>query len=182
MGVKNIKAVMFNKKAEKNANEVLVSLEIKSNDVIADLGSGGGFFTFEFAKITEPDGKVYAVDTNNELLAYIREQRKEKQLSNIETIVADEKNANIPKNSCDLIFLRNVFHHIVDPVLYFQGLKESLKPSGRIVIIEWKPGVSHHGHGASQEQICDCLRSAGYSHLKSFDFLEKQTFNIFQRP
>lgn len=180
MSVSNMKAAMFNKKAKPDAEQVLKSLEIKSDDIIADIGSGGGFFTFEFAQITAPKGKVYAVDTNNELLAYIKKHQQERHLTNIQTIAASEKNANLPKNSCDLMFLRNVFHHIPEPVTYFRSLSGGLKPSGRIAIIEWKPGEAHHGHGTTGEEIIVVMTDAGYNHTKSFDFLDKQTFNVFQ--
>ena len=174
----NIKAEMFNKKAEKHSKEVLENLGIRAGDVIADLGSGGGFFTFEFAKRTGPDGKVYAVDTDQGLLSYIQSQQKKKQLQNITTVNADDNDPKLPE-SCDLVFLRNSFHHIPDPAAYFQNLKKYIKPDGRVAIIDWKPGASHHGHTATEDEIRTVMQDAGFQNTQSFDFLEKQFFNIF---
>ena len=178
MAVKNMRAAMFNKRAEKNADKIAATLDIKAGDVIADLGSGGGFFTFMFAGITGPSGKVYAVDTDTGLLAYIEKNRKEHK--NIETVSADEDDPNLPAASCDFVFLRNVFHHIPEPTAYFQRLKKSLKPNGRIAIVEWNPDASPHRHGLTGEQIQGIMLKAGYRVVKSPDFLEKQSFNIFQ--
>ncbi|MDD5016878.1 MAG: class I SAM-dependent methyltransferase [Eubacteriales bacterium] len=180
MDVSNMRAAMFNQKAEKDADKVIESLGISAGNVIADLGSGGGFFTFEFAKVTGAGGKIYAADTDDGLLAHIKNQQYKKQLANIETIKSADNNANLPQNSCDLVFLRNVFHHIADPVTYFRGLKKNLKKGGHIAVIEWKPGASHHGHGATEEEILGIMLSAGYQRTQSFDFLDKQSFNIFQ--
>ena len=177
MNLSKMRADMFNKKAQIDADTVLQSLNISNGDVIADLGAGGGYFTLLFAELT-PKGLVYAVDVNASFLAYIQEQQK-KSIKNIQTVLADNDDAHIPEKSCDLIFLRNVFHHIPDPARYLSRLKASLKPGGRVTIIEWKPGASHHGHSATQNQITDIMVNAGLKHCQSFDFLPKQTFNIY---
>ncbi len=181
MNSANLRAAMFNKNAKPYAGKVLKSLNINTGDVIADIGSGGGFFTFEFAKITSPKGKVFAIDTNSKLLAYMESRKAKQKLENIQTVIADEKSSKLPENSCDLIFMRNVFHHIEEPVTYLHNLGKALVPNGRIAIIEWKPGASHHGHGTTGTQIIDIMTKAGYRHIQSYDFLDKQSFNIFEK-
>ena len=179
MTLHKMQAKMFNRRAHEGADEVILNLQIQNGDVIADLGSGGGYFTFLFACLT-PQGLVYAVDTNADFLDYIWEQQQEKGIENIKTVIADNNDPHLPEKSCDLIFLRSVFHHIPDPARYFSRLKASLKMGGRLAVVEWKPGASHHGHSATQNKITDIMTHAGLKHCRSFDFLPKQTFNIFQ--
>ena len=73
--------------AKKDSQLVLNSLSIRPGAIIADIGSGGGYFTFEFVKRTGAGGKIFAVDTNQALLAHIENAIKNKRLDNIKTIM-----------------------------------------------------------------------------------------------
>lgn len=169
---------MFNSGAMKTSAAVLQRIDIKAGDVIADIGSGGGFFVFEFAKRTGPEGIVFAADTDASLLKFINEQKHRKRLFNIVTINAAEENPKLLA-PCDLIFMRDVFHHLLNPESYFIRLKDSLKPDGKVVIIDWKP-EAREGHGTLEQCIKGIMQSAGYSLLESYDFLRDQSFNIFK--
>jgi arsenite methyltransferase len=184
MGLSGIWAIMLNNRAKKDASRVLESLQIKTGDVIADVGSGGGHFTLEFAKKVGKDGRVFAVDTNRKLLDYIDAKLQTQQIRNVVTVIGGEKGFALPNSSCDLMFMRNVFHHISDPVPYFQNIRVNLNPEGRIAIIEWRPGAKgsyaiHTGHCTPEPEICKVMEAAGFRHLGAFGFLEKQSFNIF---
>jgi arsenite methyltransferase len=172
-----INAEMFNRGAMKDSSSVLQKLNIKEGSVVADIGSGGGFFAFEFARRTGPDGIVLAVDKDASLLSYINGQKQKKRLFNIVTVTAKEDDPRL-FTKCDLIFMRDVFHHIGNPEEYYTELKESLKPDGRLAIIDWKP-EAHNGHGTSEEQIKRVMSVAGYRISESYDFLGTHSFNIF---
>ncbi len=184
MGLTGIWAVMLNKRAKKDSRHVLDSLEIGTGEVIADIGSGGGLFVFEFAERIGSGGKVFAVDTNKALLSRLEKMLQKQQIENVETLLGNEDGCPLPKSSCDLIFMRNVFHHIANPVLYLRNVKESLKSGGRLAIIEWSPDmrrnyISRAGHCTPEGEIRRVMQEAGLGHLKTLDFLEGQSFNIF---
>lgn len=178
-------AVMLNNRAKKDSQRVLDNLEIHPGDIIADIGSGGGNFTFEMAKLTGSQGKVLAADTNEKLLAYVENTAKKKQLHNIERVICSEGGCPLSKESCDLIFMRNVFHHIKNPVSYFAKLRASIKPGGRIAVIDWKDTgrgfVGRAGHAAPEEEIHRVLQEAGFLHLKSLNILNAQSFNLYRK-
>ncbi|WP_252217159.1 methyltransferase domain-containing protein [Clostridium sp. VAP41] len=180
MNLTSIRASMINYRAKKGSDEVIKKLEIKKGDIIGDIGSGGGLFTFKFSKVVGSDGKVFAVDTNQKLLAHINELMKHNQIQNIETLLSNENCCPLPGTSCDFIFMRNVFHHIINQVNYFENIKNCLNASGKIVIIEWLPGAALVGHCTKEMKIKKIMEEAGFKHLKSFDFLNKQSFNIFE--
>ena len=178
-------AVMLNNRAKKDSPKVLDSLSAHAGDIIADIGLGGGFFTFELAKLTGPGGKVFAADTNERLLSRIESIASKNQVSNVKTVLCREDSCPLQKESCDLIFMRNVLHHIKDPLLYFQKLRESIKPGGRIAVLDWKNTeggfVGRAGHCMSEAEIHNALQGAGFLHVKSLNVLDGQSFSIFQR-
>ncbi|ODS38935.1 hypothetical protein BEH94_06230 [Candidatus Altiarchaeales archaeon WOR_SM1_SCG] len=188
MQTKNkIKAKLFNKKASDPKNkpqDVLDSLRIEKGSIIADIGAGGGYFTLRFADAVGEKGKVYAIDTDHEFLEFIRKSAEEKVLDNVETVIAAGDNLNLPEGTLDLIFVRNVYHHLQNRVEYFRKLKILLKPEGRVAVIEYKPGgfFSFHaifGHYVKREVIAEEMGKAGYRVDEKFDFLPEQSFTIF---
>jgi ubiquinone/menaquinone biosynthesis C-methylase UbiE len=103
---------------------------------IADIGAGGGYFSLRFAEAVGSKGKVYAIDTNQGFLNFIESNAAGKKLGDIITIIAAEDRLDLPKESLDFVFMRNITHHISNRPKYFKNLKNFLKPGGKIIIIE----------------------------------------------
>ena len=185
--MKNSKAKVFNKKAsdpKSKPDQILETLALQSGQNIADIGAGGGYFSLRFANAVERKGEVYAVDTNPEFLEFIRNSAEEKGLNNIKTILTTEDKLILPEKSLDLIFMRNVYHHLPNRVEYFRNLTGILKPDGKIVIIEYKRGglFSFHRifrHYVPRETIVKEMDEAGCQLKENFDFLPEQSFTIF---
>jgi len=185
--MKNRKAEMFNRKASDPKNkpdQIVEELALQLGHNIADIGAGGGYFSLRFAEAVVNEGKVYAIDTNPDFLEFISDCTKEKGLNNVKTILATENRLDLPKKSLDLVFMRNVTHHLAERVDYFRNLIDFLKPKGKIAIIEYKKGslFSFHrifGHYVPQEIIIKEMEEAGYQLEKEFDFLPEQSFTIF---
>lgn len=170
--------------ARSRPREILGSLQIREGDAIADIGSGGGYFTLEFARMVGRTGRVYAVDNQSRNLDFIRCRSEREGLDNIVFVLATGDEVNLPEAGLDLIFARNVFHHLPTPAKYFQSLKRFLKPSGKVALIEHKPKggfsfVAMFKHSTPVEVLLREMESAGYFLAQSFDFLPEQTFNLF---
>jgi len=175
-------ADFFNRDAaapESKAEEVIRALDIKPGMQIADLGVGGGYFTLRFAQSVGREGKVYAVDINAELLEIVKSSVSKAGLKNVEYILAAEKDSMLPAKSVDLVFVRNVFHHLPDQEEYFRNIKPKLRSGGRIAIIEYKKAAYYSGHETPEEVVIDIMRKAGFRLVKRYDFLEKQSFTVF---
>jgi len=183
----NFQAKMFNKKASDPKNkpdQIIEAIALRSGQSIADIGSGGGYFSLRFAEIVGEEGRVYAVDTKPEFLEYIKNNAKEKGLDNVIPTLVSGDELDLPEKSLDLIFMRNVTHHIPNRVEYFKGLKRFLKPDGRIAIIEYKKGRSFtfrglFGHYIPKETIVREMEEAGYLLEREFNFLPEQHFTIY---
>jgi arsenite methyltransferase len=180
----NRRARMFNRKAsspKSKPDEVLKALALKSGQRVADIGAGGGYFSLRFAEAVGKEGIVYAIDTEQGLLEFIRDNAKEKGLDNIKTILAKESGLVLAEK-VDLIFTRNAYHHLSNRVEYFRALKSTLKPAGRISIIEYRRGGTFRrifGHFVPQDTIVKEMEEAGYQVTETFGFLPEQSFTIF---
>ena len=183
-----LQAKMFNKKAANPKNkpdQILNAIGLKRGQNIADIGSGGGYFSLRFAEIVGEKGKVYAIDEKQEYLDFTKRSAEEKGLHNLMVISASESGLNLSEKSLDVIFMRNVAHHISDRTAYFKGLRNHLMPGGRVVVIEYKRGkpISFRrlfGHHVTKETIVREMDEAGYSLEEEFDFLPEQHFSIFK--
>ena len=163
--------------------EIINGLKLHDGEVIGDIGAGGGFFTFEFSRKIGKEGRVYAIDTNQEALEFIDAKSKGMEYNNINTILADVNGLNLPEKM-DLFFLRNVFHHLKEPENYFKGLKPFLKDDGKIAIVDFKKKglsfIGFFGHFTKEEVMINIMDKLGYGVHEKFDFLDRQSFITFK--
>jgi ubiquinone/menaquinone biosynthesis C-methylase UbiE len=189
-GCSSFTAYVYNKSASAPKNkpdEVIRHLEIQPGMQIADLGAGGGYYTVRFAQLVGEQGKVYAVDVNENFLNIIGEEGANRGLKNIRTILANPDDSLLPEKSVDLVFVRNVYHHLPSPEKYFQALKKKLRPGGRVAIVEYrKLGffslIRIFGHYTAEEEVLETMGRAGYRLANKYEFLKKQSFTIYSSP
>lgn len=117
-------------------DDVIATLQLKPGDVVADIGAGTGAFTVPFAKAVGPSGKALAVDIWPELLDYISAKARTESVGNLQTILAKRHDPGLAENQVDVVFFHDVFHNVNDRQAYLVALAPSLKPGGRIAIIE----------------------------------------------
>jgi predicted methyltransferase len=164
------------------AERVIVSLGLESGDRVADLGSGGGYFTFLLADAVGPTGRVYAIDVAEDMNERLARIAAERGYAQVETVLAEPDDAMIPSGGVDLVFTSNTYHHIDDRETYFRKLSESLREGGRLAVIDYKDEGFMQGllgHSTDASMIQTELESAGYELVAQHDFIEKQHFLIF---
>jgi ubiquinone/menaquinone biosynthesis C-methylase UbiE len=159
--------------------DVVQALDIANGARVADLGAGGGYFTFPLADAVGPEGRVYAVDVEEASLRFIDKRARELGFRNIALILAMPDDALLPADGVDLIFTSNTYHHLTDRVAYFKSLMRHLRSAGRVAIIEYKD-TGWFGHATPKETVRREMETAGYRLVKDFDFLPKQHFQIFK--
>jgi ubiquinone/menaquinone biosynthesis C-methylase UbiE len=175
------RAWMFNYEASRSRSKpgkVLRSLNVRKGQAVADLGAGGGYFTYRFARLVGPAGRVYAVDISRGFLKIIRAEARKRKLANIETVLARPDDSRLPPKSVDLVFVRAVFHHIKRPAAYFKRIQAALKPGGRVAILDYKPGTMGR-HTVRPGRIVQAMEKAGYRLTHRFRFLSIQSFLVF---
>ena len=172
----------FNRDSWQQPDKVIAALNLHPGAVVADLGSGGGYFTFKLARAVAPSGKVYAVDVDKDMIELIAKRLKEESGNNVETILATATDPLLPQTGVDLIFTVNTYHHIANRLAYFANVRKYLRPGGRIAIIDldrraWLEGLL--GHYTPSETIKREMEQAGYALQQQLDFLDRQSFLIF---
>jgi ubiquinone/menaquinone biosynthesis C-methylase UbiE len=154
-------------------------MEWKPGTIVADIGAGDGRYAFAAAELVGPSGKVFATELDPDKLATLRSAVAKRHLKNVIILESKEADTNLPQECCDAIFLRRVYHHLTKPAEFDAALLRSLKPSGRLAIIEFPPrsgldpveGVpaNRGGHGIPQKVLLDELTSAGFNLVKTID-------------
>jgi ubiquinone/menaquinone biosynthesis C-methylase UbiE len=181
-------AALFNAEAASQkslAGEIVQILNIQEGTRIADIGAGGGYFTFLFSQKAGPAGTVYAVDINADFLAYVQKQAERNGARNIVTVLAPTNALPLPDAGMDLVFLRDVYHHLPDAVGYCKELYRVLKPGGRVAVIDykkrWYSPIALFGHATPEEAIVRDLGQCGFAPAERFGFLPHQSFTVFKK-
>jgi len=183
------RARMFNRKAASRRSmpeRLLDSLPLESGYKVADIGAGGGYFTLKMAEKVGKRGMVYAVDTDGRSLSFINGSAEEAGLRNIKAVHTKGGVPALPPESIDLVLMRNVCHHIEDPVSYFKELGRALKEEGIVAIVDYNGSgrFSFHSlfhHSVEEEELMELMKKAGFKKVISFDFLPEQSFTLFTR-
>ena len=164
--------------------EVISRLDLKQGDEVADLGAGSGYFTLRLAREVGQGGRVYAVDTDPEMLKYIEKRAEEEELDNIQTILADADDPKLGSQSVDLIFVCDVLHHVSNRERYYPLLGRALRLGGRLVDIDFYKRKLPFGPPvemkiAKKDAIKE-IEPAGFDLVHDYDFLKYQYFLVFE--
>jgi len=151
-------------------------LELKPGMTVADVGAGFGAWTMTFAKWIGPAGRVYANEIGESQLAALREAATREKLTNVTVVAGTTGTTNLPAGCCDAILIRDAYHHFTEPTAIIGSLAASLKPGGRLAVIDFAPrpgsqvpaGVlaNRLGHGVPPEVVVSEV-GAVLTHLKT---------------
>ncbi len=156
---------------------VVDTLALAQGQRIADLGSGGGYFSFRFAGRIGERGVVYATDVDADMNELVMNDATERGLRNVATVLAALDDPRLPE-PVDWFFTSNTYHHLDDRVAYFARVREKyLLPGGRVAIIDFKPEITKHS--TDRGVIVEEMTAAGFELTGDHDWLERQWFGVF---
>jgi len=168
-------AAVFAASAQGNAADEMKRLaalmQWKPGTIAADIGAGDGRFTFAAVEHLGAAGKIYATEIDKKKLEELKAEVAKRKLQNVVVVESKEADTSLPTACCDAIFLRRVYHHLTKPGEFDVNLVRSLKPGGRLAIIDFPPragldpveGVPNNrgGHGIPQKIVIEELTAAG---------------------
>jgi len=166
--------------------EVVSRLKLKPGDVVADIGAGTGVFSGPLAQAVAPTGTLLAVDIDQGLLDYIAQRAKEENIKNIQPILGEFDDPNLPTR-VDVAFFHDVLHHIEHRQVYLKKLATYLEPDGRVVIIDLifdRPDGPHRNQPEmqiTQEQVRRWMVAAGFPVMQEIDLFDDKFFVVFRR-
>jgi ubiquinone/menaquinone biosynthesis C-methylase UbiE len=165
--------------------EVIAKLELKSGEVVADLGAGTGLFAWPIARAVAP-GTVYAVEVDQEFIALMQQRVKEQNLTNVRPILGKFEDPLLPEK-VDLAFFSDVLHHIANRPAYLKTVAGYLQPGGRIAVIEFDVTQANSPHRAQPElqvtkaQLDEWMRAAGLTRVNEIALFDDKWFVIYQK-
>ncbi len=161
-------------------DEVIRALALASDATVADIGAATGYFPVRFARAL-PEGRVYGIDIEPSMVDYLNERARREALPKLRGVLGAAGDPMIPE-PVDLIVVVDTYHHLSDRTAYFRRLAGSLKPSGRVAIIDFKP-ESKMGpmEKLAPAEVIRELGEAGYALEAQQSFLPEQYFLIFAK-
>jgi predicted methyltransferase len=162
-------------------HEVITALKLAPDQSVADIGAGTGYFAVRFAHML-PQGRVYGVDVEPDMVKYLGERAKKENLANLTAVAGTPDDARIPA-PVDLVILVDVYHHVDKRTEYFRKLRASLKPGGRIAVIDFRmdaPNGPPKTARIAPDRVKTEMKNAGYALAAEHGFLPNQYFLIFK--
>jgi ubiquinone/menaquinone biosynthesis C-methylase UbiE len=173
------------REAEEAPEEALDAIGISKGAAVADIGAGVGYFTWRLAARVGPAGKVYAVDVQPGMLQQLRQNMAERKLTNYEAVLGAEDDPRLPAAGIDLALLVDVYHEFSQPRKMLQKIRASLKPEGRMVLLEYRkedPKVPiRPEHKMSVAEVKAEIEPEGFRLEKTLETLPRQHILIFRR-
>ena len=162
--------------------DVVEALEIEPSAVVADIGSGSGYF---IPYLSRAAGEVHAVDIQQEMLVFVERKITEHGLVNVNTVLSQENNTGLEPGSVDIALLIDVYHELRTPKALLTNIREILKPNGRLVIIDFVsdkviPDIGPiRRHRVPEERLTAEVQASGFELTKRHGFLPYQYFLVF---
>jgi len=170
---------------EENPELALDAIGIRQGMVVADIGAGTGYFSLRLAKRVGPAGKVYANDIQPEMLRRLRENADKAKLKNIETVPGTDVDPKLPAGQMDIVLLVDVYHEFSQPQKMLRKIRDALKPSGRLVLLEYRkedPSVPILTvHKMSVEEVRKELQAERFIFSQAIESLPRQHILILTR-
>jgi len=165
--------------------KIMDIMGIGEASVVADLGAGSGWFTIRLANRVGPNGRVYAKDVQKPMIQAIKVRVDRLGLKNVETVLGIDTDPRLPK-PVDAVLIVDAYHEAEEPVALLTNLVKSLKPMGRIGIVDFKKDGGGPGPAMEQrvdpEDVIRDAQAAGLVLRSRETFLKYQYMLVFEKP
>jgi len=152
------------------------ALKIAEGSLVADLGAGGGWFTVRLARRVGPTGIVYAEDIQPLMLEAIKRRVQRENLANVRTVLGTPRDSRLPKG-LDAVLIVGAYHEMEDPVTLLKNAADSLKPQGRIGVVDFSAGAG--GPGPEPDQRVDAETVIRGATAASLEVISRETIPPF---
>lgn len=142
---------------------------------VAEIGAGAGRFTMSFARRVGPRGRVFSTELAGDAVAALAARAAAEGLRNVTEVRGGRLETNLPDGCCDVVVLRNVYHHVTEPQAFARALRQAVRDGGRLVVIDFDTGAlwlhggrpgdtssRRAGHGVERADAIAELTAAGF--------------------
>jgi predicted methyltransferase len=127
------------------AEEVMELAGVKRGMSVADVGAGEGYYTVRLARVVGPKGRVLAEDIIPEVRDQLSDRIQRERLDNVAVKLGTADNPMLPAASFDRVFLVHMYHEVASPYAFLWHMREGVKPSGLVVVVDSDRPVKQHG-------------------------------------
>ena len=178
----------------REANRLADITGVHEGQSVAEIGAGGGRFSIVLAQRVGATGQVLATELPG--ATYDTLARAATGIANLRVVQADRRSTNLPDLCCDLVLMRNMYHHVGDPASFIGAVRRAIKPGGQVVVIDFEPGAlwfhgarpedasdRRPGHGVSQAHAVSEFQAAGFELVRAIPSWSRPMWlTIFRRP
>ena len=172
---------------------MIKALALASGERVAEVGAGDGALTVAIARHVGPDGRVFTTELGESRVRSLQAAVTASGLAQIEVVEAATTHTNLGDACCDALLMRDVYHHFADPAAMNVSLLASLKPGGRVAILDFAPsngkesttaeGRSRDGrHGVGRQTVSRELADAGFTVVSSDTISGRRFMVVARRP
>jgi SAM-dependent methyltransferase len=169
---------------EERTDLLLNALALKPTDVVADIGAGSGYFTFRISKLV-PQGKVLAVDIQQEMIDILNTTKQKQEINNVETVLGTITDPKLQANTVNLALFVDAYHEFSHPREMMSAIVKGLKPGGRVALVEYRaedPNVPiRPRHKMTIAQVRKEMEAVGLTLIETSDVLPQQHLLFFQK-
>jgi ubiquinone/menaquinone biosynthesis C-methylase UbiE len=169
---------------EEAPTKAIAALDIKPGMAVADIGAGSGYYTMRLSRSVGPTGKVFATDVQRGMLDLIDRRMADEHVTNVTTVLGTAENPSLPAGAIDLALMVDVYHELQSPQTFMRRLRDTLKPDGRLVLLEFRkedPKVPIRAeHKMSVDEARRELTADGFVFDRVIDVLPWQHILIFR--
>jgi ubiquinone/menaquinone biosynthesis C-methylase UbiE len=171
---------------EEDPDHAIDVLKITKGSTVADIGAGSGYMTVKLAKKVGPDGKVFANDIQPGMLELLTRRLQKSKITNVSTVLGTQDDPRLPLDAIDLVLMVDVYHELSQPQLMLRHIKASLKPTGRLVLLEYRkedpniPIKPEHKMSVAEAKLE--VEAEGFKLTKTNEDLPRQHILIFSKP
>lgn len=170
---------------EEQPDAVIAALNLQPTDIVADIGSGTGYFSTRISKQV-PEGQVLAVDIQPQMQAILQSRLLEDGLDNMTPILGEEQDPHLPVGEVDLVLMVDTYHEFAYPYEMMQRILKGLKPGGRVALVEYKkenPLIPIKPlHKMSQAQVRREMATVGLEWIEALEVVPHQHVLVFRKP
>jgi ubiquinone/menaquinone biosynthesis C-methylase UbiE len=170
--------------AEEQPDKAIDALQLTPGMTVADIGAGTGYMTLRMARRVGPTGKVYGVDIQQIMIDRLTANARRAGLTNVEPVLGTSADPRLPAGRIDLALMVDVYHELSQPQAMLDALHRALKPSGRLVLLEYRkedPSIPiRPEHEMTVAQARQELEASGFLLSQVIETLPRQHILIFR--
>jgi ubiquinone/menaquinone biosynthesis C-methylase UbiE len=170
---------------EEDPDRAIDILKIEKGSTVADIGAGSGYMTVKLSKKVGPQGRVYANDIQQGMLDLLNKRLAKGKITNVSVVLGAQDDPRLPIETLDLVLMVDVYHELSQPQLMLRHIRASLKPGGRLVLLEYRkedPGIPikpEHKMSAAEAKLE--VEAEGFKLTRTNEDLPRQHIFIFTK-